>query len=192
MQVEVPMTLTTSPRRMLAPMASQWASNAPTGMGMPAERPRLRGPLGVRGGRRSCRRWRSGRRSCRGRRRAAGRCWRGTLPAAGRPSAGSTSTCGPWRRCCGGFRVGSVMPQSVAATMSQCSSAVTNFGAQFGVVAEPVQQLRPAPLGGVDAAAPVDAFEAGAAVAGVGGGGDLGGFAGGAVVAPEVVVAERD
>ena len=39
MQVEVPMTLTTSPRRMLAPMASQCASKAPVGMGIPAVRP---------------------------------------------------------------------------------------------------------------------------------------------------------
>ena len=36
MQVEVPTTLTTSPSRTPAPMASQCASNAPTGMGMPA------------------------------------------------------------------------------------------------------------------------------------------------------------
>ena len=39
MQVEVPTTLTTSPSRQPAPMASQWASKAPTGMGMPAWRP---------------------------------------------------------------------------------------------------------------------------------------------------------
>ena len=52
------------------------------------------------------------------------------------------------------------MPQSVAATMSQCSSAVTKLGALVGVVAQPVQQLGEAPLVRVDAAAPVDAFEA--------------------------------
>ena len=39
MQVEVPTTLTTSPSRQPAPSASQCASNAPTGMGMPARRP---------------------------------------------------------------------------------------------------------------------------------------------------------
>ena len=39
MQVEVPTTLTTSPSRTPAPMASQCASKAPTGMGMPARRP---------------------------------------------------------------------------------------------------------------------------------------------------------
>ena len=39
MQVEVPTTLTTSPWRTPAPMASQCASKAPTGMGMPARRP---------------------------------------------------------------------------------------------------------------------------------------------------------
>ena len=39
MQVEVPTTLTTSPSRHPAPRASQWASNAPTGIGMPGRRP---------------------------------------------------------------------------------------------------------------------------------------------------------
>ena len=39
MQVEVPTTFTTSPTRQPAPMASQWASKAPTGIGMPACRP---------------------------------------------------------------------------------------------------------------------------------------------------------
>ena len=39
MQVDVPTTFTTSPRRTPAPMASQCASNAPTGIGMPARSP---------------------------------------------------------------------------------------------------------------------------------------------------------
>ena len=39
MQVDVPTTLTTSPIRTPAPIASQCASNAPTGIGMPARRP---------------------------------------------------------------------------------------------------------------------------------------------------------
>jgi hypothetical protein len=39
MQVEVPTTLTTSPSPMPAPMASQWASIPPTGMGMPSRKP---------------------------------------------------------------------------------------------------------------------------------------------------------
>ena len=39
MQVEVPTTFTTSPSRQPAPIASQCASNAPTGMGIPARRP---------------------------------------------------------------------------------------------------------------------------------------------------------
>ena len=39
MQVEVPMTLTTSPRPTPAPTASQWASSAPTGIGMPGDNP---------------------------------------------------------------------------------------------------------------------------------------------------------
>ena len=59
-------------------------------------------------------------------------------------------------------------------------------GAQLGVVAQPVEELGPAPLGAVDAAAPGDALE----VCGVRGAGDLGGFAGGAVIAPEVILAE--
>ena len=39
MQVDVPTTFTTSPSLTPAPMASQCASKAPTGMGMPARRP---------------------------------------------------------------------------------------------------------------------------------------------------------
>src|SRR5207302_2230164 len=39
MQVDVPTTLTTSPSLQPAPIASQCASNAPTGIGMPALRP---------------------------------------------------------------------------------------------------------------------------------------------------------
>ena len=83
---------------------------------------------------------------------------------------------------------GSVMPQSVAATMSQCSSAVAKRVALVGIVAQPVQQLGEAPLGRVDAAAPVDRFEVlaarAAAVISCG-------FVLGAMVAPEVVVVER-
>src|ERR1700691_2120829 len=39
MHVEVPTTFTTSPSRMLHPSASQCASNAPTGIGIPARNP---------------------------------------------------------------------------------------------------------------------------------------------------------
>src|ERR1700759_625759 len=39
MQVEVPTTLTTSPSRQPAPIASQCASNAPTGIGIPGFNP---------------------------------------------------------------------------------------------------------------------------------------------------------
>ena len=39
MQVDVPTTFTTSPSRMPDPTASQCASNAPTGIGMPARNP---------------------------------------------------------------------------------------------------------------------------------------------------------
>ena len=48
MQVEVPTTLTTSPIRTPAPMASQWASKAPTGMGMPGRSPSLAAHSGER------------------------------------------------------------------------------------------------------------------------------------------------
>ena len=61
------------------------------------------------------------------------------------------------------------------------------LGALIGVVAQPVEQLGEAPFVGVDAAAPVDGFEAVV----VGGRGDLLGFGFGAMVAPEVVVVER-
>jgi hypothetical protein len=54
------------------------------------------------------------------------------------------------------------------------------------VVAEPVEELGESPLVGVDAAAPLDGLE----VLLVGEGGDLAGFGLGAVIAPEVVVAE--
>src|SRR5450432_3669637 len=40
MQVEVPTILTTSPSDAPAPSASQWASNAPTGIGIPDFTPR--------------------------------------------------------------------------------------------------------------------------------------------------------
>src|SRR5579872_210027 len=39
MQVDVPITFTTSPSLAPAPIASQWASRAPTGIGMPERRP---------------------------------------------------------------------------------------------------------------------------------------------------------
>ena len=54
---------------------------------------------------------------------------------------------------------GSVMPQSVAATMSQCSKALAKPAALVRVVAQPVQQLGEAPLVRIDAAAPFDRFE---------------------------------
>ena len=56
----------------------------------------------------------------------------------------------------------------------------------IGVVAEPVEELGEAPLVRVDAAAPLDGFEA----FGVGEFGDLAGFVVGAVIAPEIVVVD--
>ncbi len=55
------------------------------------------------------------------------------------------------------------------------------------IVAEPVQQLGKAPLVRIDAAAPLDGFE----ILLVGEGGDLLRFGFGAMIAPQVVVAER-
>jgi len=55
-----------------------------------------------------------------------------------------------------------------------------------GIVAQPVQELGKAPLGRVDAAAPVDGFEAPF----TGRGGDLAGFLPRAMIAPEIVVVD--
>ena len=62
------------------------------------------------------------------------------------------------------------------------------FGTQLGVVAQPVEELGPAPLGAVDSAAPGYSLKAKL----VRGAGDLCGLAGGAMIAPEVVLAEGD
>ena len=59
--------------------------------------------------------------------------------------------------------------------------------ALFGIVAQPVKQLREAPLVRVDAAAPVNGFKR----FGVGQRGDLLSFLMGAMIAPEHVVVER-
>src|SRR4051794_9098227 len=59
--------------------------------------------------------------------------------------------------------------------------------ALVGIVAKPVEEFGEAPLGGVNAAAPVDGFEF-LAMSGVG---DFGSFALGTVIAPEVIVVER-
>jgi hypothetical protein len=59
-------------------------------------------------------------------------------------------------------------------------------GALVRVMAEPVEEFGEAPFGGIDAATPGEGFEAGGAAVG----GDFGGFAVGAVVAPEVIVAD--
>ena len=187
MQVEVPTTLTTSPSRQPAPMASQWASNAPTGMGMPARRPSLVGPLC---GERWPARWSEVRYS---------------PPSFSRMPSKSGSSLE--RKDCGGrpphlgFHIhlwpmaqtlrltlaGSVTPHSVAATMSQCSKAEAKLVAFVGIVAQPVEEFGEAPLVRVDAAAPLDGFE-------VFGDGRVAviclGFGVGAMIAPEVVVVE--
>ena len=187
MQVEVPTTLTMSSVRQPAPMASQCASKAPTGIGMPALRPSFSAQCGER---------RPG--DLVGSRVFAVEFFANAgeqridlgqelFAAAGRRVSAFHIHLWPMAQTLRFAFRGSVMPQSVAATMSQCSKAETNFARCVGVVAQPVQQLGKSPLGGIDAAAPLDGFELFA----VRGFGDLGGFAFGAVVAPEIVVVER-
>ena len=125
MQVDVPTTLTISSLRQPAPMASQCASKAPTGMGMPAFKP-------------SCSAHSADRCPARWSEVAYSPCSFSRTPV----SSGSTVT----RKSSGGsppseaFHIhlwpmaqtlrfpffASVMPHSVAATMSQCSKAETN------------------------------------------------------------------
>ena len=81
----------------------------------------------------------------------------------------------------------SVTPESVAATMSQCSSAVTNFSRLLRIVAQPMQEFRKSPLVRVDAAAPCNAFKS-QLVRLLG---NLLGLGKGAMVAPKVVFVER-
>ena len=87
-----------------------------------------------------------------------------------------------------GTCAGSVMPQSDGgdhvAVLERGDEAV----ALVGIVPQPVQQLRESPLGGVDAAAPLDGFEArrACAVSVI-----WAASSPGAVVAPEVVIVER-
>ncbi len=146
MQVDVPMTLTTSPRRMLAPMASQWASNAPVGMGMPASQTKDAGPLF---------------------RQVAGDLVGGFIATRDLVAyAGEERVNGgqklfrrqpsPLRvphplvarmaQMLRGISLGSVMPQSVAATMSQCLfERGDKLRAELRVVAEPVKQRSTGP-----------------------------------------------
>ena len=83
---------------------------------------------------------------------------------------------------------GSVTPESVAATMSQCSSAVANCRALLRIVPQPVQQLGEAPLVRIDAAAPVDRLQVfGACASAV----ICRASSMRAMIAPQVVVVER-
>ena len=165
MQVEVPMTLTTSPRRMLAPIASQCASNAPTGMGMPADRPSASAHFGDR----------------------CPAILSDVFVAAGDlvAHAGEQRVDGG-EELLGRQSAPLRVPHPLVAHGADAARDLVGIGdaaqsgrdhvavfergdelrAQLGIVAEPVQQLRPSPLGGVDAAAPVDPLEAGAAVEG--------------------------
>ena len=132
MQVDVPTTLTTSPSFAPAPIASQWASNAPTGIGIPARSPSfcahsedkvpailsevayspcnfVRTPL------------------------SRGSTFARKLSGGRPPSAGFHIHLCPiaqtLRFACAGF----LIPQSVAATMSQCSNALANFSRFSGL-----------------------------------------------------------
>ena len=125
MQVEVPMTLTTSPRRTPAPMASQWASNAPTGIGMPARSPSLSAHAGAR---RPARRSEVANRPVIFLRTpdSSGSTAVRKLSGGSPPSAALHIHLWPIAQTLRGTFAGSVIPHSTAATMSQCSNAVTN------------------------------------------------------------------
>ena len=89
---------------------------------------------------------RSARRVSRARRRAADRRAARKSSGGRPPSAAFHIHLWPMAQMLRGTCAGSVMPQSTAATMSQCSSAVTKRVALVGIVAQPVQQLGEAPL----------------------------------------------
>src|ERR1039458_9504774 len=125
MQVEVPTTLTTSSVRQPAPIASQCASNAPTGMGMPGlspssaaqcaeSRPAIWSEVAYSPP--SFSRTPDNNGSTLTRNSSGGRP----------PSFGFQSHLWPMAHTLRFTRLGSVMPQSVAAIMSQCSKAETN------------------------------------------------------------------
>ena len=186
MQVEVPTTLTTSPRRTPAPMASQCASNAPTGIGMPARSPSFSAHSGER--------WPA--------------IWSEVCVAAGqflahageqRIDGGQKSSGGkPPRRgvphplvahgADAARNVGGIVD---AAERRRHHVAMLQRGGEAarlsGLWRSQWSSFGESPFGGVDAAAPVDGFEPLA----VRGGGDLGGFFPGAMVAPEIVIVER-
>ena len=125
MQVEVPTTLTTSPSLAPAPMASQCASNAPTGIGIPGRSPSFSAQRGdnvpailseVAYSPSNFARTRASKGSTFTRKLSGGRP----------PSAGFHIHLCPIAHTLRFTRAGSVMPQSVAATMSQCSNALAN------------------------------------------------------------------
>ena len=141
MQVEVPITFTTSPSFTPAPMASQCASNAPTGIGIPGAQPKFAGPLLrqvpgdlIGGGVAPVQLFadaREQRIDCHQkvfRRQAAERFVPHPLVAHGANAAPALGD-------------GSVMPQRTAATISQCSKAEAKLVALLGIVPQPVQQL---------------------------------------------------
>ena len=125
MHVEVPTTFTISSVRQPAPIASQCASKAPTGIGMPAFRPSFSAQSGGK---------RSG--NLVGRRHFAFQFFPHSRQqrihfaqerSDGRPPrAGFHSHLWPMAQTLRFTFLGSVMPHSVAATMSQCSNAETN------------------------------------------------------------------
>ena len=125
MHVDVPITLTTSPSRTPAPIASQCASNAPTGIGMPARSPILDAHSGAR-----CPASLSEvakRPEIFSRTPASSGSTAVRKPSDGRPpSAALHIHLWPMAHTLRGTCSGSVIPHSTAATMSQCSSAVTN------------------------------------------------------------------
>ena len=158
MHVEVPTTLTTSPSCAPAPIASQCASNAPTGIGMPARRPSFSAHCGARAARdlvgRCVLAFQLRANACKQRidlcqktlrRQAAERGIPHPLVAHGADAAFHAAGIGD------------------AAQRGRDHVAVLEgadeLRALVWIVAQPVQQLGESPFGGVDAAAPLDGLE---------------------------------
>ena len=99
MQVDVPTTFTTSPSRQPAPIASQCASNAPTGIGMPARSP-IFSAHSAQDGRQACPTSRYSPAILSRIPSNSGSTSTETPAAAARPTSDSTSTCDPSRRRC--------------------------------------------------------------------------------------------
>ncbi len=132
MQVEVPTTFTTSPVRAPAPTASQCASNAPTGIGIPARSPSFCAHSGA-----SCPASLSLVAYCpcnfaRTPLSSGSTCTKKS--SAGRPPSESFHIhLWPIAQIERGASAGSSIPQRTAAIMSQCSNALAKRGRFSGL-----------------------------------------------------------